>query len=208
MLERPILRGQTILLRPITVEDSAALFDSLSDKESMRLTGTHQTFTLGQVQAFYGSVGQADDRVDYAIVPTEIGPFAPEPFATGTSAPEPSTPEPNKTNPAVGEVVLNQIDWHSRTASFRIALFAEKYFGKGYGSQATQLMLQYGFEQLDLHRIELEVFDFNPRALHVYKKAGFVQEGVKRDVLYWEGIYHSAIVMSILKPEYVKRNAK
>ena len=58
---------------------------------------------------------------------------------------------------------------------------------------------------IDLHRIELEVYDFNPRAAHVYEKAGFVREGVRRDVLYWQGHYHDAITMSILKPEYEKR---
>jgi len=53
--------------------------------------------------------------------------------------------------------------------------------------------------------LELEVYDFNPRAIHVYEKAGFVREGVRRDVLLWDGVYQSAIVMSILKPEYEQR---
>ena len=193
MIEKAILYGQTILLRPITVDDSAALFESLSDKESMRLTGTHQTFTLEQVQTFYASVGQADDRVDYAIVPMT---------GSNLAGKEVSETDSGKTDVAVGEVVLNEIDWQNRTANFRISLFAERYFGKGYGSQAIQLILKFGFENLDLHRIELEVYDFNPRARHVYEKVGFVQEGIKRDVLYWEGHYHSAIVMSMLKPEY------
>ena len=58
---------------------------------------------------------------------------------------------------------------------------------------------------LDLHRIELEVYDFNPRAIHVYKKAGFIQEGIRRDVLLWDGKYQSAIVMSMLKSDYLKQ---
>lgn len=183
MLNKPILHGQTITLRPITVEDSAALFAVFSDKEVMRLTGTHKTSTLEGAEAFYDRVSQADDRADYAIV---------------------STADPSL---VLGEVVLNYIDWHNRSANFRIALVAEKYFGHGYGSQATKLILQYGFEQLDLHRIELDVYDFNPRAIHVYEKAGFVREGVRRDVLLWDGVYQSAIDMSILKPEYEKRTA-
>ena len=81
----------------------------------------------------------------------------------------------------LGEVVLNEIDWHNRTASFRIALAGEKLFGQGYGS---------------------EVYDFNPRAQHVYEKMGFVREGVRRDVLLWDGVYHSAIGMSILEDEF------
>jgi RimJ/RimL family protein N-acetyltransferase len=73
----------------------------------------------------------------------------------------------------VGEVVLNGIDWGTRSANFRIALASKNYFGKGFGSEATRLILTFGFESLDLHRIELEVFDFNPRAQHVYEKIGF-----------------------------------
>jgi RimJ/RimL family protein N-acetyltransferase len=65
-------------------------------------------------------------------------------------------------------------------------------------------MLDYGIRQLHLYRIELEVYDFNPRAQHVYEKVGFVQEGIRRDVLLWKGVYHSAIVMSILADEYEK----
>ena len=63
-------------------------------------------------------------------------------------------------------------------------------------------MLQYGFDQLKLHRIELEVYEFNPRAIHVYEKLGFVREGIKRQVLLWEGQYHDAILMSVLAHEY------
>lgn len=180
MLEKPILTGETIFLRPLGLDDAPAIFASLSDEESMRLTGTQQTFTLEQVQAFYAKVPEADDRVDYAIVLKD----------------DPET--------MVGEVVLNDIDWDNKSANFRIALSSQKYFGKGYGSQATKLIIKHGFKVLDLHRIELEVFDFNPRAIHVYKKAGFVQEGIKRDVLLWEGKYQSAIVMSMLKSEYIE----
>jgi len=180
MLEKPILKAETIYLRPLGPEDAEAIFASLSDEESMRLTGTQQTFTLEQVQAFYAKVPDAEDRVDYAIVLKD----------------DPDT--------MVGEVVLNNFDFENKSADFRIALSNQKYFGKGYGSQATKLIIKHGFEVLDLHRIELEVFDFNPRAIHVYKKAGFIQEGIKRDVLLWDGKYQSAIVMSMLKSDYLK----
>jgi RimJ/RimL family protein N-acetyltransferase len=153
------------------------MFASLSDAESMRLTGTQQTFTFEQIQQYCQRVAQADDRADYAI--------------TLQAAPT-----------YLGEVVLNQIDWQNRSASFRIALASEKLFGRGYGTEATRLILDYGFQQLKLHRIGLEVYDFNPRAQHMYEKVGFVQEGMLRDVLLWDGVYHSAIVMSILENEY------
>lgn len=182
MLKKPILTGEHITLRPITVDDAEPMFAALSDEESMRLTGTQQTFTFEQVQQFCQRISEADDRVDYAI----------------TVKGDPTY---------VGEVVLNEIDWDNRSASFRIALGNQKLFGKGYGTEATQLILDFGFQTLKLHRIELEVYDFNPRAQHVYEKVGFVREGVRRDVLLWNGRYQSAIIMSILEEEYLAKRS-
>lgn len=177
MVDKPILKGHLVTLRPIVAEDGAAMLDSMADEEVMRLTGTQQQFTLAQVEAFCRAVAEADDRVDYAITLGDDTTY-------------------------IGEVVLNEIDWTNRRASFRIALAGRQYFGKGYGSEATCLILEHGFGSLGLHRIELEVYDFNPRAQRVYEKVGFVREGVRRDVLLWDGAYHSAIVMSILAHEY------
>ena len=169
--------GDLIRLRPVTVDDAKTFFDSLNDADVNRLTGTTESFSFGQVQAHYSRVALANDRLDYAIIP-------------------------NGKDDLIGEVVLNNIDEHNRSASFRIALLGAKHFGKGYGTEATSLIVNYGFEVLDLHRIELEVYDFNPRAIHVYRKIGFQQEGIRRDVLFWEGQFHSAIMMSMLKTEY------
>jgi RimJ/RimL family protein N-acetyltransferase len=177
MLNKPTLKGKTIVLRPIAAEDAKAIVESLSDKEAMRLTGTQQSFSLEQVQAFCARVATADDRADYAI----------------TLPDDPSYR---------GEVVLNEIDWHNRSAHFRIAIAGAENRDKGYGSEATELILDYAFNTLKLHRVDLEVYDFNPRAQHVYKKLGFVEEGKLREVLFWEGKYHSAIKMSLLEPDY------
>ncbi len=176
-MEKPTIIGTNIVLRPITADDADAMFASLSDEESVRLTGTQAVFTLEEVQNYCQRIVHADDRVDFAIT--------------------------TKDDPAyIGEAVLNNIDWENRSANFRIALAGAKHFGKGHGSEAARLVVAFGFETLKLHRIELEVYDFNPRAQHVYEKIGFVREGVRRDVLLWEGEYHSAIVMSILEQDY------
>ena len=175
MLEKPTLFGLKVVLRPITANDASAMFASLFDKESMRLTGTQQSFSFEEVQQHCQRIEKADDRVDLAIT------------ATGNSD-------------YIGEVVLNQIDWKNRSANFRIALAGERFYGKGYGTESARLIVEYGIQVLKLHRIELEVYDFNPRAQHVYEKIGFVIEGIKRDVLFWEGEYHNAILMSILEP--------
>ena len=179
MLNPPILTGEKIVLRPITKGDAADMFAALSDEEGMRLTGTQAEFTIEQVEAFCEKVSKADDRVDYAIA--------------------------LKSDPQmkyIGEVVLNEIDEDNHSASFRIALQGKAFFGKGYGTEATRLIVDFGFETLNLYRIELEVYDFNPRAQRVYEKIGFVREGIRRDVLLWDGVYQSGILMSLLRPEW------
>lgn len=183
MLEKPLLRGTKVLLRPIDQGDADAMFASLKDEEAMRLTGTQESFSLAQTRAFCDRVSTADDRADYAICLPD--------------------------NPRyLGEVVLNSIDWNNKSANFRIALAGAENRNKGYGSEAAQLMLDYGFKTLKLHRISLEVFDFNARALHLYKKLGFVQEGILRDALLWDGSFHHAIVMSLLEPDYHRKQSQ
>ena len=73
----------------------------------------------------------------------------------------------------------------------------------GHGGRAD---VGYGFEQLGLHRITLEVYSFNPRARRVYDKVGFVAEGVLRDALRRGDGWIDATVMSILAPEWARHH--
>lgn len=102
----------------------------------------------------------------------------------------------------IGNVGLHRIDWKNRTAILGIALGEKAYWGQGFGTDATRTMLRFAFEELNLHRVELEVFDFNPRAMRSYEKAGFRHEGTRRQALFRQGRYHDVHVMSILQSEY------
>lgn len=174
---KPTLQGRTVVLRPLGGEDADAVFAAVQDEESKRLTGTQRSFTREQIGAWCDSVAEAEGRVDCAIVATDDGRF-------------------------LGEAVLNDISETNRSANFRIALASPEHYGKGYGTEAARLMLAYGFESLELHRIELEVFAFNARAMHVYEKLGFRREGVRREVLFMDGRYHDAVVMGLLRREF------
>lgn len=68
-------------------------------------------------------------------------------------------------------------------------------------------MLKFGFETLNLHRIELKVFAFNPRALRCYEKGGFKKEGPRRHVHFHEDQYHDAYYMGILQEEFADHRA-
>ena len=64
-----------------------------------------------------------------------------------------------------------------------------------------RLMVDYGFKALNLHRIGLDVFSYNERAVHVYEKMGFKREGLQRDSLFYDGEFHDTILMAILEDE-------
>ena len=171
---QPLLQGQRILLRPLVKADAQAMYESLSDQEVARLTGTHETFEFADVENFCERSKQQLDRYDYVIC--------------------------DKDNPdiALGEVVLNDIDDENRCANFRGSLYAQVSFNKGMGTEAIVLLMDFAFNELALNRVELEVFEFNERAIRVYEKIGFKHEGRKRQVLRWEGEYFDALVMGLL----------
>ncbi|RAJ70594.1 acetyltransferase (GNAT) family protein [Streptomyces sp. PsTaAH-137] len=154
------------------------------DSEASRLTGSHDDGALdeGGIGAWYDSRQEQDDRLDLAVVD----------LATGN---------------VIGEAVLNEWDPGNESCSFRICLVPGSY-GSGLGTEATRLLVGYGFERLGLHRISLEVYAFNPRARRAYEKVGFVAEGVLRDALLWEGERVDATVMSILAPEWFQHGGR
>lgn len=102
----------------------------------------------------------------------------------------------------IGTAGFKNIDWITRSTEYGIAIYDSSYWNKGIGTEATKLMLKYGFEYLNLNRIWLRVFENNPRAIRVYEKCGFIQEGRERQGRYYKGHYWDVIHMSILSEEY------
>lgn len=102
----------------------------------------------------------------------------------------------------LGTCGLHNISWIDRYAILGIAIYNPVNLNKGYGTEAMKLLLKIGFDFLNLHRIELEVFERNERAKHVYKKVGFKEVGRRRQTRYIEGKYWDSVIMDILKEEY------
>ncbi|MFC0624436.1 GNAT family N-acetyltransferase [Kribbella deserti] len=173
---KPTLTGDKVTLRCLTVNDFDAMWAAMQDPEVTRLTGSHGELTPERAREWMRTRADQPDRLDLAIVDNETG-------------------------ECVGEAVLNEWDPDNESCSFRI-LIGPTGRGRGLGTEATRLIVGYGFEKLGLHRISLEVYAFNPRARRAYEKAGFVTEGVLRDALLWEGERVDATVMSILAPEW------
>lgn len=103
---------------------------------------------------------------------------------------------------AIGVTAFHRIDLVSRAAVYSIIISDESEWGKGYAGEVTRQMIKYGFEILNLNRIQLVVSAENVRAAHVYEKCGFVREGVMRQAMYHHNRYSDFIMMSILRAEY------
>jgi RimJ/RimL family protein N-acetyltransferase len=178
--DKPILLGERVMLRPVTACDATDFERILRDSEVARLTGsinrTDEVLTLENLREWYGSRGEKDDRLDLAVVD-------------------------RATDLLVGEVVLNEWDRGSSSVNFR-TLIGPAGRDRGLGTDATRLLLEYAFEHAQLHRVSLEVFEFNPRARHVYEKVGFIHEGTRREALRFEDQWVNAHDMAILDREW------
>ncbi len=102
----------------------------------------------------------------------------------------------------VGFIALDGINWVSGDAWVAVGIGERDDWGKGYGTDAMRLMLRYAFCQLNLHRVSLSVFDYNPRAIRSYEKAGFVREGVSPQFVEREGKRYDMLYMGILRSEW------
>jgi RimJ/RimL family protein N-acetyltransferase len=109
-------------------------------------------------------------------------------------------------NETVGHIQLLGIDRVNMSARIGRVLVGEKeYRSKGIGLQMINAILDIAFNKLNLHRVDLGVFDFNESAIACYKKAGFIIEGNLRECRKMNGQYWSLLNMSILEDEYRNR---
>lgn len=99
----------------------------------------------------------------------------------------------------IGEARLDRVDMHDRRASFAIGIYWPDLLGKGLGTEASRLVLDFAFGQLKLHRVSLRVIAYNERAIRCYQKCGFVIEGREREAGLVDGQWHDDIIMGLLE---------
>ncbi|MGN0977580.1 MAG: GNAT family N-acetyltransferase [Faecousia sp.] len=178
-MERGVFQNGGYTLRLARLEDAEEYFrqnfDPL-DPEVARLTGCKACFSQEEVVDFFLKCVASEDRYDFLLI-----------------APD---------GRIVGESVINEIDWELRCANFRVAIFHPEDRGKGLGTWAVETVRDFAFERLKLHRLELDVFSFNPQAEKTYLRAGFRREGVLRDAIRDGDRYADDILMAILEDEW------
>src|SRR5439155_4459284 len=106
----------------------------------------------------------------------------------------------------IGNTALMNVNHLHRTAEFGILIGEKDCWGKGYGTETTRLMLQYGFNSLGLHNIMLTTYSFNERGLRAYRRAGFREVGRRRESVRLGGIAYDNVFMECLATEFAGRD--
>jgi RimJ/RimL family protein N-acetyltransferase len=106
------------------------------------------------------------------------------------------------TDRLLGTCAFSQLDGENGSALFHITIGEKDAWGRGYGTEATELMLEHAFTNLGLHRVSLSVFAFNERAIRAYRKAGFTIEGRAREAIWRDGQFWDELAMSVLEDEW------
>lgn len=170
-------QGQRIYLRPIEREDEPLLRKWINDPRNWRTLPLRPPLNACREREWIESQGKSGTDYVFGIV-VRAG------------------------DRLIGTSGLHQVDAVNRRASFGIMIGDVAYQSKGYGIEATRLVVRYGFEELNLNRIGLSVFANNPRAISCYQKAGFVHEGCLRQAWYRRGQFHDEYRFAILRAEW------
>jgi diamine N-acetyltransferase len=183
LLPPAMIEGKSVRLRPLAREDIQHSLIWRNDPAIRdRQLGYPFPITVAMEERWYQETlsGERRDRVSLAVE-TADGKLA-------------------------GFVHLVDINWISRIAGFGITIGQKELQGRGIGSEATLCMLRYGFETLNLERIWLEVVASNERAIRLYRRIGFRQEGLLRAHAYIAGQRADVVVMGILRAEMASAN--
>ena len=174
----PQIAGHLVALRRPIAGDLPSVIRWYRDPEVARLT-RYQTrqMTQPEIQRFFEVRMLAPDALAYCIVELASGRL-------------------------IGFTTFSMLDADNGSVMFHITIGERDAWGRGLGTEATQLMLQHAFERLGLHRVGLAVFSYNTRAIRAYEKAGFRVEGRLREAIQRQGEYFDEVQMGILAGEW------
>jgi len=179
-MEPPTLTGEMLVLRPLGEQDVDAILEISNDPEAQRLSGVHQTLTRGDAVRLIAGAGQHNDRLALAVR-TVVR------------------------DTVVGEIVLDQIDWTTRSAWLSLEM-RPAYRGRGYDTEAVVLMLELAFDEFRLHRVGVNTPAVNYRARSMYESLGFRMDGRLRDAHPDGDGWCDAVLLSLLADEFHAAN--
>jgi RimJ/RimL family protein N-acetyltransferase len=173
-----LLAGERVRLTALTKEDLATLARWHHDGELMRMLDSVPANPKGTA-IFEESIERQKQAHDTFV-------FAVRPLAR---------------EDLLAWIALDDIEWNHQAADIAI-LVGREYWGQGYGYEAMTLALNFAFEELNMHRVQLTVFQYNERAIALYEKLGFQKEGVYREFLHRDGKRYDMYLYGLLRSEW------
>jgi RimJ/RimL family protein N-acetyltransferase len=177
---QPILRSGRVYLRPAEQADLPTFVRWLADAETKRNLALRAPLSLAMEEKWFASLVERQGSGNYHFVICLVDSGRP-----------------------IGATDLRDIDLENGHAAFGIMIGEEKDRNRGYGTEALEAICDFGFGQLRLERIELDVYDGNPRAQRSYEKAGFRVEGRLRHAHFHDGEHVDVIRMAVLRDEWL-----
>jgi RimJ/RimL family protein N-acetyltransferase len=175
----PSLRGEQVYLRPAERSDIDAFVRWFSDGETTRYLAARAPFSKAMEEKWFEGMLEEQGKKNYHFVICLLADDRP-----------------------IGTAGLHQVNYEDGHATFGISIGEKAEWSKGYGTDALRTICDFGFGQLRLERIELDVYEPNTRAQRSYEKAGFVTEGTMRHAHFSDGRHHDVLRMSLLREEW------
>lgn len=177
----PLIRGEKVSLQLPRAGDLGAVMRWYTDPEIGRLTRYQpRPMTAAEIERFFHGRLLSPDALAYTI-------------------------HERPSERLIGFTTFSALDADNGSVMFHITIGERDAWGRGLGTEATELMLAHAFDRLGLHRVGLSVFSFNTRAIRAYEKAGFRIEGRVREAIHRDGRYWDEIQMGVLSDEWDAR---
>lgn len=104
----------------------------------------------------------------------------------------------------IGGCSINGVDWKNSVVTIGIFIGSKIHRGRGYGTDAVKVLINFIFMQMNINKIRLIVYSYNQPAIRCYQKCGFKIEGTLRQEVFRDGKYYDKIAMGLLREEYLK----
>ena len=176
-----MLKGKKVLLRPVKRSDIEYFLKWFNDPEVTQYLNMSLPMTEMGEEKFIEELGTTRAQSTAMFVIEAI---------------EGDTAKP------IGNTSLMNINARDHHATFGIAIGDKDYWSKGYGTEAAKLIINYGFEALNLHRINSGVIAFNERSYRMHKAVGFKEEGRQREYIFKNGKLQDHVMFGILRTEW------
>ena len=173
-----MISGEKVILKGITKESAHLIYEWVNREDLRSLTGTLYPVSEYEHEEWVKRMATASDKKLFLICDKET-----------------STP--------IGTIGLKNFDYINSHAELFISIGHESFLSgtsgkRGYGTDAVKVLTNYCFNHLNLHKISLNVFESNLRAMRCYEKAGFQKEGVLKQHHFSNGKYEDVLVMAII----------